>query len=94
MTVTRLPTAAKRKVATPFLTGDELTARGISRILPRPNPDAPEQSWSITMILTKSILEQMTPKQKRDAQNAVHRFYCKFGGDQARAASAFMAGEA
>lgn len=89
--VTRLPTAAPRKVRSPVLTEQQLAAHGIKRILPEPNYVDPRRHFSAAMFIAQAILGQMTDKQKRAAQNAAHRFYCEFGTDDARAASAFMA---
>lgn len=51
-----------------------------------------EEAYSVAMILADALLAQLTPTQRRAAQNAVHRFHCEFDTNDSRAASAFMAG--
>lgn len=89
--VTRLPTAAKRKVRAPHLTGAQLADRGIRRILPEPAWVDPRAAFSAEMMIAQAILDVLTPEQKREAQNAVHRLFCETGTNASRAASAFMA---
>ena len=89
-TVTKLPTAAPRKVPTGRrLTGKQLAAIGIHRILPAYVD--PRASFSAEMIIAQAILAQLNPAQRLAAQNMAHRLFCEIGTDAARAASCFMA---
>jgi hypothetical protein len=90
-TVSRLPTAARRKVPCTRLTGRQLAEQGIKRILPVVDFVDPRRSFTADMIIAEAILAQLTPEQKRAAQNAAHLFFHEVGTDHARAASAFMA---
>ncbi|WP_375381737.1 hypothetical protein [uncultured Sphingomonas sp.] len=78
-------------------TGAQLADRGVPRILPVPDPVQsyfldPRHAYPAALIVAEAILAQLTPDQRREAQNTVHQVYQRIGGDEARAASAFMAG--
>ena len=91
-TVSKLPTAAPRKVPTGRrLTGAQLAEIGIQRILPVVDYVDPRRSFSAEMIIAQAIMAQLSPAQKRAAQNVAHRMFFELDNDASRAASVFMA---